>query len=48
MWFMRAKPVLQTDRGMSEEEAHAFLRKSSRQSRRRFVDIAKQVIEGKV
>ena len=41
----RAKSILQSLHGMSEEQAHAHLRKTSRQSRRPLRDIAVDVID---
>jgi hypothetical protein len=43
----RAKSLLQSAHGLTEEEAHAQLRLSSRRSRRRLVDVAHQLIKGK-
>ncbi len=43
----RAKSLLQDTHGLTEEEAHAQLRLSSRRSRRRLVDVAQQLIKGK-
>ncbi len=42
----RAKAVLQTRYGMSEEQAHAHLRQVSRQSRKRLSDVARQFLRG--
>lgn len=44
-WTDQAKAILQEAYGMSEDEAHSYLRKLSRQSRRRLADVARQVIE---
>lgn len=41
-----AKNLLQRNYGLSEGEAHARLRRRSRQSRRRLHDVAQMVIEG--
>lgn len=41
----RAKNVLQNTHGITEEEAHAQLRLSSRRSRRRLVEVAHQLIK---
>jgi hypothetical protein len=40
----RAKAILQSVQGMSEEDAHAHLRLVSRNSRRRLKDVAREVI----
>jgi ANTAR domain len=40
----RAKQILQTLHGISEEQAHAQLRLASRKSRKRLKDVAQQVI----
>ena len=42
----RAKAILQSVHGMSEEEAHAHLRQTSRKTRRKLKDVAADVIEG--
>lgn len=42
----RAKNLLQSTHGITEEEAHAQLRLSSRRSRRRLVEVAHQLIKG--
>lgn len=42
----QAKNLLQRNYGLSEGEAHARLRRSSRRSRRRLGDVAQMVIEG--
>jgi len=44
-WTQRAKEILQRLHGMSEGEAHSHLRKVSRQSRRRLLEVARQVVE---
>lgn len=41
----RAKEVLQARYGMSEDQAHAHLRSVSRQSRRRVIEVARDVLE---
>lgn len=41
----RAKAILQTKHGMSEEEAHTHLRMTSRKSRRRLKDVAQELVE---
>lgn len=41
----RAKTILQSARGMSEEEAHTHLRMASRKSRRKVKDVAQELIE---
>ncbi len=43
----RAKSLLQSAHGLTEEEAHAQLRLSSRRSRRRLAEVAQQLIKGK-
>jgi hypothetical protein len=47
-WTVRAKTILQDSRGMTEEEAYSQLRKFSRQSRKRFAEIARDVVEGRI
>lgn len=42
---MKAKAVLQSEHGMSEEQAHLHLRITSRRSRRPMRDIARELIE---
>jgi hypothetical protein len=46
-WADRAKSILRHAHGFSEEEAHAHLRKLSRNSRRPFAEVAREVIDGK-
>jgi len=41
----RAKAILQSVHGMSEEEAHALLRQTSRKTRRKLKDVAADLIE---
>lgn len=41
----RAKAILQSVHGMSEEEAHAHLRQTSRKTRRKLKDVAADLIE---
>jgi len=41
----KAKSILQEDMGISEDEAHAYLRKLSRKSRKPFIEVARQVID---
>jgi hypothetical protein len=41
----RAKAILQSVHGMSEEEAHAHLRQTSRKTRRKLKDVASDLIE---
>jgi hypothetical protein len=43
----KAKNLLQTTQGFTEEEAHAQLRLTSRRSRRRLADVAQQLIKGR-
>jgi len=44
-WTGRAKWLLQRVHGMSEEEAHAYLRTSSRESRKPLLDVARHIVE---
>jgi hypothetical protein len=44
----RAKELLQTTHGITEEEAYAQLRLSSRRSRRRISEIAHQLVNGRI
>lgn len=46
-WTIQAKAILQNANGMTEEEAYFHLRRVSRHSRMRFVDVARQVVEGR-
>jgi AmiR/NasT family two-component response regulator len=41
----RAKAILQSVHGMSEEQAHAHLRQTSRKTRRKLKDVAVELIE---
>jgi ANTAR domain len=43
----QAKNLLEATQGFTEDEAHAQLRLSSRRSRRRLVEVARQLIEGR-
>ena len=43
---IQAKAILQSANGMTEEDAYFQMRRVSRNSRMRFVDVARQVVEG--
>jgi hypothetical protein len=42
----RAKAILQSMHGMSEEQAHIYLRQTSRKTRKKLKDVAADLIEG--
>jgi hypothetical protein len=44
-WIDQAKEILNTVSGMTEGEAHSYLRKISRRSRRPLADVARQIVQ---